>query len=268
VQDVVIGSHTVIDMTLTDAAGDAVTTFTGASTLACQAWPGDDQAATFTPTLAWIDATAGTVRLTITGTDTATLSPGVLNTLLAITAGGVTYKRPGPQLRLIPAPGTGAAVATPHTFDDCLRVCPWIEQAIPETMSFASDLSEHRARAWYRFTERIVKRYAAQFRGGRHVVYPPTIDDPSEYIRDAIAAGYLITTGSRGDAIKDVLARWTVAMLLESLIMEQGGTPYAALANRYYRQVEAQLAGLTVELDTDGDGEAEIWVPMGMRSSR
>ncbi len=122
-----IGADGEWDLVVQDSRARPVTTYTGAATLAVSVWPGDDQAETFAPTAVWTDATAGRIKLSIAGSDTASLEAGQYEQRLSITAGGLTKSFALPPLSLLSIAGMGTAIRTYCTLRQILRLVPWIE---------------------------------------------------------------------------------------------------------------------------------------------
>lgn len=95
--------------------------YAGTETLAARVWPGDDQAVSFTPAAAWLSASDGTVDLSVTGAQTAGVSPGEYRLQVRITDGGSTYSAFEATLAIAAAPGAGTAPAVYCTLDDLHR---------------------------------------------------------------------------------------------------------------------------------------------------
>lgn len=70
------GSPLTINALLKDADGVTITTYTGSETLLTTVWSGTTQSAVFTEPAAWVLPSAGTIRVTVTGIETALCVPG------------------------------------------------------------------------------------------------------------------------------------------------------------------------------------------------
>jgi hypothetical protein len=81
------GAALQIDVTLRDAGGTVITTYTGSETLASVLWPGGALPTSATPSVAWLVAASGTLRVTIDEADTAALTAGRYELLVTLDDG-------------------------------------------------------------------------------------------------------------------------------------------------------------------------------------
>jgi hypothetical protein len=263
------GSDRAVTLTLKSAAGDAITTYTGSATLEAKVWPGGDRAAVWTPTATWVSAAAGTVRVSWTDADTASVAPALYRLQLSVTADAQTATIDAALVWLRPGPGTTAEPSVYCSFDDVERYAPWITQVIADQPSIESDLGEYRQRAYSRLNDKVIDRADRDGWAMANVTTWPSGTTDRDQFRAWLEAGRLMTSGRRGDAVREMTARWTVAMVCEPLLGNgPGDTPYQSIARRYWAVADSLLILYTAELDTDGDGEANLTVPMGRRSCR
>lgn len=259
-----IGADVVKSLTLTASDGRTpVTGYTNAATLACSAGYGDTRAAAFAPSVAWDTPSAGTITLTISGSDTATVDPGLYRLYLSITSNGKTRKAQIAFVRLYAVPGATAASATYCSFDDMLRFAPWIIDLITADPAMQSDLAEQRARArswlddiivnrdrpneWYRYGQTpFDASFSPRWGYGRYGdVFPNT------WLRGQLANNRLIVR----DMTREITARRAIAYLCESQLGSVAlghaseGTSYQDLANRYLAQAQSLVASYVAELD-------------------
>jgi hypothetical protein len=243
---------------LTDRAGATVTTFTGAATLAAEVWAGDDQAVLFAPGASWADAAAGRVTLAFGRDDTADLAAGDYAVMLTVTAGGYQRKRRVATLRVLSSPGTAEALATYCGAEDLRRVCAWIDelQADTDQAGFAEARAE--AREW---TDQVVQAHAPASAGAGHRMEGAWMTRGAgrdAWLRAQLDAGRLVVTPS----VRRANALYAVGLVLLPQVGQRGETSYQALAARYLGMAEDLLLTLEVELDTDGDGEADYAIPL------
>jgi hypothetical protein len=272
--DCVAGSDAGKTLTLTDRNGDAVTTYTDATTLAAECWSGDDQASLFSPAVAWVDSSAATLRIECSAAQTADLAPGRYPILLEVTTTGQTVKRVAAYLEVAAAPGTAEAPPVYGTFLEMLRFAPWIGdlQGEGDTAGFL----DQRARARSYLDDAIVNRDRpfTQGRSGQTLGDPgfggnwsnARFGDlgPSQWLVDYLAADALLVRSKT----TEIVARLAIAYVCEAQLGSVAETPYQKLAATYRLQAENLLRGYTAELDTNSDGVADYWVRLGVASDR
>lgn len=108
--EIVRGSSGSWTVTLLDDTATEITTYTGSETLDASVWPGDDVGELFAPTAAWLSSPAGTVTLSVSAAQSATLDPGSYSVSLSIDD---TIVRVG---RLLVLPGPGGTADAPPTY--------------------------------------------------------------------------------------------------------------------------------------------------------
>jgi hypothetical protein len=257
--------------------------FTGSEMFSATLWAGDDRTAAATLTAVWDEDLANNpegvakprVKLTVLTDAIDELVPGRYFVQVVINPGtdDVPVLEDGSFLELTPAPGSGTAADTYCSLDDVRRYAPWIDKAAACHGSIQLDLAELRARARSIVDDRITLAYVAGTRGGiitRAVAETYlTIDSASTEIRAWLDGDKLMVSGSRGEVVKEITARLTIAMTCEPLL---GGpddkATYQKLGAFHRRMAESLLSGYRAELDTDGDGEVDLVIPLGVRSSR
>jgi hypothetical protein len=276
------GSACVKDLTLLDSNGEPVTTFTSGATLAASLWRGDDQAESFDPAVEWIDATAGSLRLTFAAADTATLTPGSYPVLLSITAGSEVKKNRIATLVVSSAPGSAVALPTYCAMDDMLD----LSGELAELMQEDSDLSgfmeqRHAARQW---TDRTVLARARDVIEQQHERHSPVVASNAIDITTGVDAGSMwgrsiypnTSIRDQVDAIRQSLEdddlirdqemiEANAAYALWRVYRRQtgntrGGTSYRDLAFQWYEESARKLAAWTARFDTTAtpDGVADL----------
>lgn len=261
--------------------------FDGNETFKLTLWTGDDQTPALeleTPdssAIAWVDhdATAPSLKIVLEAADIAALDPDRYRVSLLINPGSddIEVMPPRAILELLPVAGEADPPATYCGMDDVRRFCPWIDDVISANPSLQSDLGEVRARARTRLEDRIVACYRPFGRRGAKgsnaqllwtTVGPGLGDTNEDWLREQLADGVLMTAGARGDRIREITARWTVAMVCENLIGKLGDTTYQELAARYESRAERLCAGFVAYLDTNADDEPDLRIPCGLVVAR
>jgi hypothetical protein len=253
-------------------------TFTGSETFTARLWAGDDRASAATVTAAWDSDLASNpagvakprVKLTVAESVVGDLTPGPYYVEVIINAGtdDVHVLPPGSWLELTAAPGS-AAVATTHcTLDDVREVAPWITSVVAKNPSLQIDLAEQRNRAWTRLGDIIAARYAARYRNA-HWYWPgmaSTADSPEAWMWAQLEAGALVTTGSRGAVVREILSLFTAYYTCRNLLGEaEPKVSYREVAARFLAMAESLLSALVVDLDTES---GNVRLNLGVRSCR
>src|SRR5438067_2285520 len=119
--DVSVGSQLVIDATLRDGDGNPLSGYTGSEALSTVVWPGANRAVAFTPLTIWTTPAVGLIAITITGAETATLSPGRYDLLTRVADGAEWDDGYFATLTVTGFAGTGVAPKEYVTYADLLQ---------------------------------------------------------------------------------------------------------------------------------------------------
>lgn len=263
-----VGDRRKVKMTISDGV------FTGDEALAASVWPGDDRAQSFAPTVTWLDASARTITVEWPGSATASMAPG--RYLMELRIGSGT-DAPGVNVAYVdlqPSPGSGTAPKVYCTADDMRRVAPWIDEV--QTTSDQAGFAEQRAMARNDFDKVVQTRYVrAEF--DREDSLDHFLDGLPKYQAgedDATLQGWLdddrlVLTGPTGEMVK----RWNAYTAVSHVCMAQIGAgpdnQYSKRAAYFSAKADGLLCGMTVGIDTtededgEGDGVADIFVPLG-----
>lgn len=264
--------------------------FTGAETFRAILWTGDDQAAAATLSASWDSGLANNptgqakprVKLTVSKTAIASLAAQSYYLSVVINPGtdDVDVVPPGTTLTITPSAGSAAALPVYCSYQDCLDYCPWLPLVVASNPSIPQDIAPQRARARTKLEDVLVSRYRPWSRrgtrGGYQLGQPgtgswgPLVPTNSLWLRDQLAANKLMTTGPRGDRVREITAKWAISIVLENQLgMETSSDlPYMELGRRYEAQAKSLLLSWTAELDISGDGTPDLWIPCGVASSR
>jgi len=275
-------------LTLIGGDGVALTSFAGTETLASSCWTGDDQEASFSPTATWIDASEGTIRLSVAGSQTTDLSPGTYNLQLSITSGGVTVKQNLPGLRILPSPGTAEPPATYCTLDDLRRVAAWVDQ-LQDLDTDQTGFAEQRAIAWQWLVLQVMARFRriqsgqarlgsswaaldAEFDSSSTTTLgydsgpgsgPSSVPDATIRTAETTLLGYLddgllMTADDSPDRglSRRIMAHYAMAEICQPQIGNAPGseTSYQLLATQFRNRAIGMLGGWRARIDTASDG--------------
>lgn len=250
------------DVQLADAAGVDVTTYTGSEALATAVWPGGDRATSFAAATTWLDPALGHIRVAITAAETAGLAPGRYRVETTLTEAGR-----GPvdawSCTLEVQAGPGTAVA-PKTYIDPQLLYrygrSWLRQL--ETDDDQAGFVEQvgRATSWIDDVCHAKYRVAsmAMVVGGQ-ALGPRISGARSTWLQSQLDAvpSPLMTT----DALQEAIAKKALAYICEGQVgIGDSAQQYAGLARMYRSQAEALISGMTISLDTNGDGFPDITI--------
>lgn len=271
--EAVIGSDAAWQLTITDDDENPITTYDPSAVLAASCWPGDDQANLFSPTLTWIDATQGTIKLSVSAAQTASLLPAVYNLQISITANGLTAKKNlTGGLTLLPTPGSASALKVYCTYQDMQRVFRGLDEFQDGDLD-QTGFAEQRAmaRQWfddllyrhYRGAtggltphQRVLQNWGGTWRSARR----------SPFLQQHLDADHLLLANPSGqpNRIPRCCATYAVALVLRDQTGSHGDTSYQVMAARYANIANGLALGIAAEIDTNADGIAEIVVDLGV----
>jgi hypothetical protein len=147
----------------------------------------------------------------------------------------------------------------------------WVTELIEFDPSLSADLAEyrHRARTW--FDEWIVSSFQAQQqrRQRNGFLLWTSAGSWDVWLRDQLDAGVLMVTGWRGDRIREINARATIAFVCEQQIGDSAeATAYQAAGRDHWRRALNLGASYTCSLDVNSDGKPDILIPLGLKVAR
>ena len=246
------------------ATGQPATGYTPDIALAATLWTGDDQSPLSpAPVAEWLNAGAGTVTLTIPGEVTSGLEPGIYRLRLSVVDAGQTQPVYETGLQVRSSPGSATPAPIYGSAADLHTYAPWLDQ-LQDLPSAQAGFREQRARARSWLEDLLHSRY----RGGSCV----GIGNPrgwgwgyragqgrSPWLVAELAADHLLVT----DRVREICARKAIALVCESQIGPDPKNPYVALAARYHAQASSLATCLVAEVDTDGDGVADVVISLG-----
>jgi hypothetical protein len=269
------GTARSLTITLANSAGPLA--YVGTETLEAIVWAGDDMAALATLAPTWLDASAGTVSLAIPAATTTALDPQAYTISLTVVSAGVTYEGWRAWLRIESGPGTADPAAVWCSYDDMLRFASWLDQIQGE--SDTAGFAEQRARAteWAieqgmsrarDMLESQYQRHAARYNTSTITwVIPDSGVDlgpqwgRSSYVEPQMLVDFnawrarfddtdIVVVDSR---MKEIVARYAIAMACDQQIGEQGKTSYQELAARFRNRAIQLMAGHSWRFLTPGD---------------
>lgn len=201
----------------------AVVPFDPADALDASVWRGQQEASLFSPAVAWVDATEGTLSLSIGANQTTTLDKGVYRIQVGVTADGARVLAYDGTLELADTVGSEAVRVPYCTERDMRRYYDQIDMLINrfgDTTGFLDvrvDVSDE-------IDRRLIKRYNPRFgfvkvrgnainpaSGSMDVASPTAIAPSKKDLTDALAAGGLIVERD----LREIAARRAIADILD-----------------------------------------------------
>lgn len=262
-------------ITLRNSQGTALQNlYTADDTLSAQVWAGEDQAPLLVPTVAWVNAAAGTLKLTITAAQLA--AAGVEDDIYDVSVTVTTASDGEPSvgwaglLQVEDAPGTATALSAYASSGDLAAVAPEVGALQSRRADLAGFLAQrHEARV--EFEARVIARYRPQPGRSRRSLdaaaqgpgpYVVLADSPDGSPPPATAAVRAWLDGDRlilTPEIRIANAYYAAALVFEDQVLAnpQSANAYAALAVRYRERFDQAWPRCMVEFDaTEADPPA------------
>lgn len=251
------GAGLTIDVTLADALGDPVTGYDGTQPLSTVVWPGGSRLPSFAPATTWVDPAQGIIRVAIAGADTAALAPGRYQLLTRLDDAGATVDVYGCTIDVLAVAGTGITPPTYTAYNDLeLYGRSWLAGLQDESDEAGFIEQQALAREWLEGIahSKWLSGGLVMTINGRGVA-PRIVGGRSPWLQAKFDAGDLMVT----NRVKEACAKYALSLICAG----QSGTgdtagAYGRLARMYLGQAEAIVSGLTLELDTDRDGWADV----------
>jgi hypothetical protein len=234
--------------------------YAGTEPLSFLVWGGQDQAPALTLTPAWLTAASGTVNVTFTADQVASLAVGVYRTLLQLTDGlGVRNAYEG-AIEVAPDPGSAAVYTTDISLNDLTLYCPAIGD-LNRNSGYLNGFLGPRHRAQTKMWEFILDNYRPQpGRARRYLSADQTgagtflsySDGPNGALAPTMAQlrGYLALGGLRlTDRIKEAEACYAASVVCLSLPTSQG---WNELGGQFRSRALAGFDMSVVEIDPTG----------------
>lgn len=258
---IVQGAYAAWKLTIRGEDEAVVTTWTDSAVLAATCWPGDDQAELFAPSVEWISAAAGTIKLSVSEAQSAALAVGSYPINVTITGSDGPITRPAGMLRVEPAPGDATARTVYNTLDDMKRHAgSWLE-SLQRSTTDQTGYREERADAREEFEEHLHMHYkgaGSLYRMERGWM-ATRMGGKDEYLADELAADHLLVTAR----IKEWCSLRAIMSVCARQIDADDGDKWAKATDYFERRAERLLPSIVAEIDTDGDGEGDFAINLG-----
>ena len=264
--EVMVGADAAWKLTLRDRASKPITTYTSAAALSAACWQGDDQAALFSPSATWIDPASGTIALAVSAAQTATLTAGVYDLLIAITAGGLTAKRPiAGGLRVLPSPGSALPRLVYSTYDDMRRHAGrWLD-AMQRSDADQTGFAEERADARNDLDDLIQRHYrgSGNTLGSALTGYSPwsglRYGFASTWLQGILDGGGLIVTKQ----VREYCSLNAIAAVCRRQVAPEKDGGYLRAAGHFALRADNLAASLSCGIDCNADGLADLVIHLG-----
>lgn len=259
------GSYGAWLLTLRNESDAVITTWTGSATLSATCWRGDDQASLFSPTVAWETPASGTIRLSVSAAQSATLTVGRYLVNLSVTGTDGAIIQPVGELAVLPAPGSGTARTTYATYDDMARHAGGWLAKLQRADTDQTGFLEERADARAEFEERLHACFDPDttFRvDSLDHLYPDNwrrTGMRDDWLIAALLANKLLVT----QRIKDICSLLALSRICKRQISPTEDKGYANAASHFASEANNLMAMTTVEIDTNADGVGDVTIHLG-----
>jgi hypothetical protein len=251
-----------------DLAGDQGASlagvFTGSEVLVAKLWLGGSSPVLASPACSWLDAPNAKVLLEVAPADLLGLEPGPYRLEIRINPGtdDIAALPPGTVLRLSESPGTAEAPQYHVKYSVLEDLYPTIDQLHDREGRVGFLTQRWRARTWfegllhnaYRGGVGITSHQRALMGGGyRSGTRSPQL---TQWLKDDRV---LLTTD-----IVEMEGHYALSLILAGqLSAKEEESPYLALSKHHLYLAENIAGRLNVDIDTDGDGQADLNIDLG-----
>ena len=261
-------------ITLKNQDTDTVTTFTLSDTPYAEVWGGLDTPVILTPTCEWIDPTQGQFVIAISGSATASITPGRYQIRYGvITAAGQKLAAPDQAITFTDSPGVSGSLSVYCTYQDMLDFDPGVEQLQTEEDLAGFVRQRHRARQWL---ERIIQRHntSTGFNSFGTSLFGYSIGGDSAGASGAtnsVLQGYLDNNYLLlSEQVTAITAKYSLYLVYNAKVgPDDKMTVWQRLAAQWYADVQREVLGYTAEIYLPGNTTAPLYViPCGRVSLR
>lgn len=235
-------------------------------TLSAVVWSGADTEALTTLTAAWVNATAGQCRVSITATQSAALDPGVYP--LALTAVRGTQRLPilSAWLEVTASPGTADPPPTYGSYRDMVTYGggEWLE-GLRRTAGGAN-FADERGRARSYLDSLIVRKWRpwSNTKTWSGVASSGPLD-----VRNPTLQGYLDDDGLViTDDIRELVALKALELVCRQQVVLGNDEAMQHRAAYFSALCRNKVLTTAAEIDTNDDGIAEYAIPLNVTSLR
>lgn len=289
--DLVQGADGIWGVVLKRPDGAVETGFTEDADLAGAVWIGGDQESLVTPTLTWIDADAGSLKLEISAAQSASLSPGRYYVKISVTASGKTSTLVSGQntlewLDIAAAPGEAEPLRSYISLDDLTLIDPpveilelagrdltkftrqgwaasrWLDGVVIDRArnTLALQLERHDAVTWVEGST-ISAGVDAGPGWGPSIYADADVDAQLTTIQTALDDdGLIIDDSPSGVQARMIAASYALYLILRYQVGQTNQTPYQVLANGFHRAANRSLVSWDARVDLGEDAEPRYLV--------
>lgn len=242
---------------------DGITPYAGASpswSLAARLWPGGGQPAVApAPVASWDDADAGTYRLTIPAATSAGIRGGTYRLLVEIHPGGGSDPFPAfnGRVKFEGNAGQDAPIPAYGDYEDLLIDGSCVADLLDPEDGIA-DFARERGRAREDLDEAILAHAPASSTWGGLRGGSSSIGGRNPYLAGLLADDRLVVTSQ----VRRAVALQALALICRAEVSPKEDR-YAAFAAGFQAEADVALSTLTAEIDTDGDGVGDLFIPLG-----
>lgn len=233
--------------------------FPSDSTFVATVSRGGGEASIFTPTVAWVDAASGTLSMSVSAAQIASLDPGSYVLQVFVATGGRKVPAFDGTLEILPSVGTETPGQTFCAFEDMLVFSSQVRSLQQSRGSDATGFYAQRAQVTGHLIRWFDKRYRpiqglTKVRSGTPdpILGLEDVASPTAPFlpRAAFLAGMLGGGVVVDPRLREITARLAVALVLERQSTGTSSNVYMAEVEEQRRMAAEMLADYQVQLDT------------------
>ncbi len=248
--------------------------YDGTELLSYRVWPGGNLSTVLTGTPEWVTPSAGSTLVRLTEAQTAGLAVGQYRIQCSLQDLVSTWVYYDAVVAITSIPGAGTALPVYCSLQDMTDLCGWIEDLADLSRDEAGFARQRgKAREWW--DGLLLRAYkgggASQVGPGGYFMntwaYRGTLLQ-SDWLRQLLANGALITTGAVGGQVRRANAYYALAAVCRQQIGRGDARNYQQLAAFFQSSAWSEAASCVCEIDVNGDGIGEIPIVLANTNTR
>lgn len=238
--------------------------YDGTEVLTVQFWPGDTRDPIAGLTAAW-ETPPDLVSVTVPQSVTEDLDPGVYKVHVMVGPTNAWVWAAEFFLDILPGPGTDDAPAVYATYDELLKVAPWVRTLAEDDQQAGFLEQRAQARQWLDKVILAKRTSATPYYSGSEIFQ--TGVGGSHFVdstmQDALLADGLLTTSVNGLRLREAVSHKAAAIVASRQFALTRESGYAERKMEHEFEASGIVACAIAEVDTDDDDDIDVRVNLG-----